>query len=103
MMQIRSLHEFGAVVWGSMLTDQKSREIERAQKSALLSFLAPAICYENTLALEDLDVREAPLKMSPGSKGHCPNSDCTPPPLSNGHSGALYFRTELSNFVKSPC
>ena len=64
MMQIRSLHEFGAVVWGSMLTDQKSREIERAQKSALLSFLAPAMCYENTLALEDLDVRRVKLSLS---------------------------------------
>ena len=47
-------------------------------------------------------LREAPPKLSPGSKGHCPNSDCTPPP-SSGHSGALYFRTELSNFVKLPC
>ena len=25
-----------------------------------------------------------------------------PPPHSTGHSGALYFRTNLSNFVKSP-
>ena len=46
-------------------------------------------------------LREAPLNFSTGSNGHCPNSDCTPP--STGHSGALYFRTELSNFVKSTC
>ena len=32
----------------------------------------------------------------PGLFGHCPNSDCTPPLHSNGHSGALYFRTDLS-------
>ena len=52
----------------------------------------------------NMALREAPPKLSPGSKGHCPNSDCTPPPLrSTGHSGALYFQTELSNFVKSPC
>ena len=31
-----------------------------------------------------------------GLFGHCPNSDCTPPLHSNGHSGALYFRTDLS-------
>ena len=47
-------------------------------------------------------LREAPTKMSPLLFGHCPNCDCTPPPHSNGHSGALYFRTNLSNFVKSP-
>ena len=52
--------------------------------------------------LNKLLIMEAPLKLSTDLNGHCPNSDCTPP-LSTGHSGALYFRTELSNFVKSPC
>ena len=42
-------------------------------------------------------LREAPLKKTQGLFGHCPNSDCPPPPLhSNGHSGALYFWTDLS-------
>ena len=34
--------------------------------------------------------------------GHCPNSDCTPPPHSNGHSGAHFSRADLSKFAKSP-
>ena len=29
-------------------------------------------------------LREAPPKLSPGSKGHCPNSDCKRVPLLNG-------------------
>ena len=41
-------------------------------------------------------VREAPVWKLSGLFGHCPNSDCTPPLHSNGHSGALYFRTDLS-------
>ena len=54
MMQIRSLHEFGADMWPSMLTDQNSREIERVQKSALVVILGPSyMCYENALALID--------------------------------------------------
>ena len=47
-------------------------------------------------------LREAPTKKVPLLFGHCPNCDCTPPPHSTGHSGALYFQTNLSNFVKSP-
>ena len=47
-------------------------------------------------------LREAPSKMSALLFGHCPKCDCTTPPHSIGHSGALYFRTNLSNFVKSP-
>ena len=35
-------------------------------------------------------VREAPLKFMLGAFGHCPFSFCTPPPHSNGHSGALF-------------
>ena len=37
-------------------------------------------------------VREAPFNKSPPLFGHCPNSNYTPPPHSNGHSGALFFR-----------
>ena len=33
--------------------------------------------------LFNISLREAPPKLSPGSKGHCPNSDCTPPPSVN--------------------
>ena len=47
-------------------------------------------------------IREAPTKKVPLLFGHCPNCDCPPPPHSTGHSGALYFQTNLSNFVKSP-
>ena len=39
-----------------------------------------------------LEVREAPFNKSPPLFGHCPNSNYTPPPHSNGHSGALFFR-----------
>ena len=64
-MQIRSLLEFGAVVWHSMLTDQNSRAIERVQKSALSIILGPSyICYENALsqtALKRLDERRDQL------------------------------------------
>ena len=50
-MQIRSVLEFGAVVWHSMLTDQNSRAIERVQKSALSVILGPSyLCYENALS-----------------------------------------------------
>ena len=51
---------------------------------------------------EDGHLREAPLKFTRGAFGHCPFSFCTTPPHSNGHSGALYFRADLSDFVKSP-
>ena len=33
--QVRSLLEYGAVTWHSMLTDENSKTIERVQKSAL--------------------------------------------------------------------
>ena len=39
-------------------------------------------------------LREAPLRKMQGLFGHCPNSDCTPPPPSLKR--ALYFRTNLS-------
>ena len=54
-MQIRSLLEFGAVVWHSMLTDQNSKAIERVQKTALAVILGPCyVCHENALAQTDL-------------------------------------------------
>ena len=40
-------------------------------------------------------VREAPFNLSPPLFGHCPNSNYTPPPHSNGHSGALFFRRDF--------
>ena len=67
-MQIRSLLEFGAVVWHSMLSDQNTREIERVQKSAIAVILGPSyVCYENALALVDLerlDMRRVKLSLS---------------------------------------
>ena len=64
-MQIRSVLEFGAVVWHSMLTDQNSRAIERVQKSALSIIFGPSyICYDNALlqtALKRLDERRDQL------------------------------------------
>ena len=67
-MQIRSLLEFGAVVWHSMLTDQNSKAIERVQKSALAIILGPRyVCYENALTLtniERLDQRRAKLSLT---------------------------------------
>ena len=47
-------------------------------------------------------VREAPIGLAAPLFGHCPNSDYPPPPHSNGHSGALFFRADLSKFAKSP-
>ena len=46
-------------------------------------------------------LREAPVRLVAPLFGHCPNSDYTPP-HSNGHSGALFFRADLSKFAKSP-
>merc|ERR1712110_951339 len=43
-------------------------------------------------------IREAPFNLSPPLFGHCPNSNCTPPPHSNGHSGALFFRRDFTIF-----
>ena len=47
-------------------------------------------------------VREAPLHLASPLFGHCPYSDYTPPPHSNGHSGALFSRADLRKFAKSP-
>ena len=43
-----------------------------------------------------LQLREAPFNKSPPLFGHCPNSIYTPPPHSNGHSGALFFRRDFT-------
>ena len=49
-MQIRSVLEFGAVVWHSMLSDKNSREIERVQKSAVKIILGDKyIGYKKSL------------------------------------------------------
>ena len=40
--------------------------------------------------------REAPFNKSPPLFGHCPNSIYTPPPHSNGHSGAFFFRRDFT-------
>ena len=66
--QVRSLLEYGAVTWHSMLTDENSKSIERVQKSALSIILGPDyICYENALErtkLERLDQRRIKLSLS---------------------------------------
>ena len=46
------------------------------------------------MAIETL--REAPFNLSPPLFGHCPNSNYTPPPHSNGHPGALFFRRDFT-------
>ena len=46
-------------------------------------------------------LREAPFNKSPPLFGHCPNSIYTPPPHSNGHSGALFFRRYFT--ILPPC
>ena len=43
-----------------------------------------------------ITIREAPFNKSPPLFGHCPNSIYTPPPHSNGHSGALFFRRDFT-------
>ena len=66
--QVRSLLEYGAVTWHSMLTDENSKAIERVQKTALSIILGPFyICYENALEktkLERLDLRRIKLSLS---------------------------------------
>ena len=47
-------------------------------------------------------LREAPRRLALHLFGHCPNSDYTPPPHPNGHSGALFFGADLSKFAKLP-
>ena len=44
-------------------------------------------------------IREAPFNLSPPLFGHCPNSNYTPPPHSNGHSGALFSCAILPFFT----
>ena len=70
--QVRSLLEYGAVTWHSMLTDENSKAIERVQKTALSIILGPYyICYENALEktkLERLDLRRIKLSLSYAKK-----------------------------------
>ena len=44
-------------------------------------------------------VREAPFYLSPPLFGHCPNSNYTPPPHSNGHSGHFFSGAILPFFT----
>ena len=66
--QVRSLLEYGAVTWHSMLTEENSKSIERVQKSALSIILGPSyICYKNALEktkMERLDQRRTKLSLS---------------------------------------
>ena len=63
--QVRSLLEYGAVSWHSMLTIENERAIERVQKSAIAIILGAE--YENyeqglsNLSLQRLDLRRKKL------------------------------------------
>ena len=46
--------------------------------NSINSGIAVVVVVVVVVVVEEVVVREAPLKLSPGSKGHCPNSDCTP-------------------------
>ena len=86
---------------------QKARVSVQIRKAALIKeilFRWPIGRHLSTFQVSFqwfLSFREAPLKQRSPLIGHCPNSDCFPL-HSNGHSGALYFRVDLSKFVKSP-
>ena len=66
--QIRSVLEFGAVTWHSMITKENSRTIERVQKSALAIILGPDYNgYDSALLqtnLQRLDIRQTNLSLS---------------------------------------
>ena len=66
--QIRSVLEFGAVTWHSMITKENSRTIERVQKAALAIILGPDyIGYDYALSqtnLQRLDIRRTALSLS---------------------------------------
>ena len=66
--QIRSVLEFGAVTWHSMITKENSRAIERVQKSALAIILGPDYNgYDSALLqtnLQRLDIRRTNLSLS---------------------------------------
>ena len=46
--------------------------------------------------------REAPPNIASPLFGHCPNSDCTPPPALKRALWGTFFRADLSKFAKSP-
>ena len=81
---------------------QKARVSVQIRKAALIKeilFRWPIGRHLGTFQVRFqwfLPFREAPLKQRSPLIGHCANSDCFPL-HSNGHSGALYFRTDLSN------
>ena len=50
----------------------------------------------------DMLVREAPLNLASPLFGHCPNSNCPPPPALKRALWGTFFRADLSHFVKSP-
>ena len=86
---------------------QKARVSVQIRKAALIKeilFRWPIGRHLSTFQVSFqwfLSFREAPLKQRSPLIGHCPNSDCFPL-HSNGHSGALHFRVDLSKFVKLP-
>ena len=79
--QIRSLLEFGAVTWHSMLTIENERCIERVQKAAISIILG--IDYQNYvsglshLSLERLDVRRVKLSLNFAKKATKHPKHCT--------------------------
>ena len=46
-------------------------------------------------------LREAPPKLSPGSKGHCPNSDCTPRPSVNRALWGTLFSDRIEQLCQN--
>ena len=66
--QIRSICEFAVPYWGSMLTKEESRRIERVQRTALHVIMGESfIDYKNALlacGLERLDERRMKLIIS---------------------------------------
>ena len=72
------------------LKDKVSREVAKMYKD--LEFTVRADGWGKKVFSK---VREAPFNLSPPLFGHCPNSNYPPPPHSNGHSGALFFRRDF--------
>ena len=77
---------------GNMNEDDQTREMnDEDQATDMLE-------DDQTRGMEEteMDIREAPFNLSPPLCGHCPNSNYTPPPHSNGHPGALFFRRDFT-------
>ena len=62
-------------------------EYKAGGKVVNIYFFFQPFLLTNTIILM---VREDPFRLVPPLCGHCPNSNYTPPPHSNGHSGALF-------------